>query len=37
VHAADVEGGFDELKGKKIGLVYLDATRLARRAGALSP
>jgi branched-chain amino acid transport system substrate-binding protein len=24
-HAADVEGGFDKLKGKKIGLVYLDA------------
>src|SRR5271167_3934586 len=24
-HAADVEGGFDELKGKKIGLVHLDA------------
>ena len=22
---ADVEGGFDKLKGKKIGLVYLDA------------
>ena len=24
-HAADVEGGFDKLKGKTIGLVYLDA------------
>jgi branched-chain amino acid transport system substrate-binding protein len=24
-HAADVEGGFDKLKGKKIGLVHLDA------------
>jgi branched-chain amino acid transport system substrate-binding protein len=24
-HAANVEGGFDKLKGKKIGLVYLDA------------
>jgi branched-chain amino acid transport system substrate-binding protein len=24
-HAADVEGGFDKLKGKAIGLVYLDA------------
>ena len=23
-HAADVEGGFDKIKGKKIGLVYLD-------------
>ena len=24
-HVADVEGGFDKLKGKKIGLVHLDA------------
>jgi branched-chain amino acid transport system substrate-binding protein len=24
-YAADVEGGFDKLKGKKIGLVHLDA------------
>jgi len=24
-HAAEVEGGFDKLKGKKLGLVYLDA------------
>jgi len=24
-HAADVEGGFDKLKGKKIGLIHLDA------------
>ncbi len=24
-HAADVEGGFDKLKGKTIGFVYLDA------------
>src|SRR6516164_7204448 len=24
-HAAEVEGGFDKLKGKTIGLVYLDA------------
>jgi branched-chain amino acid transport system substrate-binding protein len=24
-HAADVEGGFDKLKGKTIGLIYLDA------------
>ena len=24
-HAADVEGGFDKLKGKTIGLVHLDA------------
>ena len=23
-HAANVEGGFDKLKGKKIGLLYLD-------------
>ena len=28
-HAADVEGGFDKLKGKKIGLVYID-TPMAR-------
>jgi branched-chain amino acid transport system substrate-binding protein len=24
-HVADVEGGFDKLKGKKLGLLYLDA------------
>jgi branched-chain amino acid transport system substrate-binding protein len=24
-HAAQVEGGFDKLKGKKLGLIYLDA------------
>ncbi len=23
-HAADVEGGLDKIKGKKVGLVYLD-------------
>jgi hypothetical protein len=26
-HAADVEGGFDKLKGKKIGLVYARACK----------
>jgi branched-chain amino acid transport system substrate-binding protein len=24
-HAAEVEGGFDKLKGKKLGLLHLDA------------